>query len=75
MYGVLMVNAKNAFNSVNSLRALGLLNARVLWPRCSSFLFNIYRGYSSLWINGSLDPLFSREGITQGDPLLMLFSC
>ena len=70
-YGVLMVDAKNAFNSVN--RAVSLLNARVLWPRCSRFLFNTYRGYSSLWINGSSDPLFSREGITQGDPLSMLF--
>ena len=70
-YGVLMVDAKNAFNSIN--RAVSLLNARVLWPRCSRFLFNTYRGYSSLWINGSSDPLFSREGITQGDPLSMLF--
>ena len=70
-YGVLMVDAKNAFNSVN--RVAGLWNARVYWPRCSRFLFNTYRGFSSLWINGSVEPLYSREGITQGDPLSMRF--
>ena len=69
--GVLMVDAKNAFNSVN--RVAGLWNARYLWPRCSRFLFNTYRGYSSLWVNGHPDPLFSREGVTQGDPLSMSF--
>ena len=70
-YGVLMVDAKNAFNSVN--RVVGLWNARSLWPRCSRFLFNTYRGYSSLWVNGHADPLYSREGVTQGDPLSMCF--
>ena len=53
-YGVLMVDAKNAFNSVN--RIAGLWNARYLWPRCSRFLFNTYRGHSSLWVNGCTDP-------------------
>ncbi len=66
---VLMVDAKNAFNSVN--RVSGLWNARYLWPRCSRYLFNTYRGYSSLWVNGHSDPLLSREGVTQGDPLSM----
>ena len=70
-YGVLMVNAKNAFNSVNCIA--GLWNARYLWPRCSRFLFNTYRGHSSLWVNGCPDPLYSREGVTQGDPLSMCF--
>ena len=70
-YGVLMVDAKNAFNSVN--RVVGLWNARVYWPRCSKFLFNTYRGFSSLWIKDCADPLYSREGVTQGDPLSMCF--
>ena len=69
--GVLMVDAKNAFNSIN--RVAGLWNARYLWPRCSRYLFNTYRGHSSLWINGHPDPLYSKEGVTQGDPLSMCF--
>ena len=70
-YGVLMVDARNAFNSLN--RSVGLWNARVYWPRCSRFLFNTYRGFSSLWIKGGEDPLYSMEGVTQGDPLSMCF--
>ena len=70
-FGVLMVDAKNAFNSVN--RGVGLWNARVYWPRCSRFLFNTYRGFSSLWIKDSVEPMYSREGVTQGDPLSMCF--
>ena len=66
---VLMVDAKNAFNSVN--RVTGLWNAHYLWPRCSRYLFNTYRGYSSLWVNGHPDPVLSREGVTQGDLLSM----
>ena len=70
-YGVILVDAKNAFNSVN--REMGLWNARIYWPRCCRFLFNTYRGFSSLWISGASDPLYSREGVTQGDPLSMCF--
>ena len=66
-----MVDAKNAFNSVN--RVVGLWNARIYWPRCSRFLFNIYRGFSSLWVNENTEPLYSKEGVTQGDPLSMCF--
>ena len=67
---VLLVDAKNAFNSMS--RPAALWNARVLWPRCSRFLFNTYRGQAALYMRGQSAPLWSREGTTQGDPLAML---
>ena len=68
-WGVLLVDAANAFNSLN--RAAMLMHARVLWPRCARFLFNTYRGWSVLVLRGSSTYLYSKEGVTQGDPLSM----
>ena len=63
-WGILLVDASNAFNSLN--RITMLLHAHVLWPRCSRFL---YRGWSVLVLRDSSDLLYSKEGVTQGDPL------
>ena len=49
-----------------------LWNSRVLWPHCSRFLFNTYRGWAPLVLKGSPSLLYSKEGVTQGDPLSML---
>ena len=68
-WGVLLVDATNAFNSVN--RTTILWNARVLWPRCARFLFNTYRGWAVLNLRASQEFLYSKEGVTQGDPLSM----
>ena len=54
-WGVLVMDAANAFHSLN--RIAQLWNARVLWPRCSRFLVNTYRGWASLVIRGSECPL------------------
>ena len=47
------------------------MHARLLWPRCARFLFNTYRSWSLLVLKGSSDYLYSKEGVTQGDPLSM----
>ena len=68
-WGLLMVDARNAFNSIN--RSSLLWNVRILWPRASRFVFNTYRGHSPLIVKGSPEILFSCEGVIQGDPLSM----
>ncbi len=60
----LLVNASNAFNSLN--RNVALHNIRFLCPPISTMLIN---APTELFIDG--DVIFSREGTTQGDPLAM----
>jgi hypothetical protein len=44
----------------------------VHWHRCSRFLSNTYRGHAELIVSGCSKRIFSKEGVTQGDPLSML---
>ena len=68
-WGVLMIDASNAFNSIN--RQAALWNTRILWPSCSLFVFNTYKGWAPLVVTDSSEYLYSKEGVTQGDPLSM----
>ena len=70
-FGLLLLDAKNAFNSIN--RNSTLLNARTLWSIASTFLYNSYQESSKLVLSNTDVFIRSEEGTTQGDPLSMLF--
>ena len=65
--GVILVDASNAFNSLN--RETALRNILHLCPPLAKVLINTYRDNVKLFIDG--DTLLSQEGTTQGDPLAM----
>ena len=64
---MLLVDATNAFNSLNYIVALH--NIQQLCPPLACVLINTYRSPASLFV--SSDTLFSEEGTTQADPLAM----
>jgi len=64
---VLLVDASNAFNSLN--RKVALHNIPILCPALATVLINTYRADVPLFIGGK--HLLSSEGTTQGDPLAM----
>ena len=66
---VLLVDASNAFNSLNGQFAPQ--NTRHLCPSLATILINTYRAPTDLFIHGNV--LLSQEGTTQGDPLAMSF--
>lgn len=65
--GILLVDATNAFNSLN--RQAALMNMYHLCPSLATILTNTYRDPTALFIDGT--SLMSQEGCTQGDPLAM----
>ena len=67
------VDANNTFNEIN--RIAMLWTVRHLWPSEAHFVLNLYRHHSSLVLRrgyGKATILHSREGVTQGDPLIMV---
>ena len=66
---VLLVDANNAFNTLN--RQTALHNIRVLCPTFAPVLINTYRAHVNLIVAGG-ERLLSKEGTTQGDPLAMV---
>ena len=64
---VLLVDASNAFNSLN--HQVALRNISILCPSLAGILINTYRAKVPLFIDGK--HLFSSEGTTQGNPLAM----
>ena len=65
--GILLIDAQNAFNSLN--RDLALKNVDILCPSLTHAIRNSYSTPSDLYINQNL--IKSQEGTTQGDPLAM----
>ena len=72
---VLLIDADNAFNSLN--RKVALHNVKVLCPSFHRFLSNVYQQPSKLFLIGtdqtSPDFILSEEGVTQGDPAAMAY--
>ena len=68
--GVLLIDARNAFNSLN--RRVALHNVHVQCPSLAKILLNSYGSPARLFVAGGGE-LASQEGTTQGDPLSMAF--
>ena len=66
---VLLIDASNAFNSVN--RNVFLHNVKVICPSISKFVENCYQAPSRLFVVDGVE-LLSAEGTTQGDPIAMM---
>ena len=64
---IILVDASNAFNSLN--REVALRNVKHLCPSLATILINTYRSPSELFIKG--ETILSQEGTTQGNPLAM----
>ena len=71
-WGFLLIDAKNAFNEQNQTAMLWAV--RHEWSLGASFVFNCFWHWSTLVLRGSNETaefIFSKEGISQGDPRSM----
>ena len=63
--GILLIDAENAFNSIN--RKVMLHNLKLICPVIATYISNCYMYPARLFIIGGGE-LFSKEGTMQGDP-------
>jgi hypothetical protein len=71
--GFLQLDAQNAFNELD--RSVMLWIARHEWPTAFHFVFNCYQHHALLVVHSSSGKrffLYSKVGVTQGDPLSMV---
>ena len=68
---ILLVDASNAFNSLN--RQTALQNIDLTCPELATFLKNLYNCEAELFIANSDETVLSREGATQGGPESIAF--
>jgi hypothetical protein len=71
-HGFLQIDARNAFNELN--RTVMLWVVRHEWVKSCRFIYNCYKHWSTLMIRGNDGTgtvIYSKEGVTQGDPLSM----
>ena len=68
-----LVDARNGFNKLSRLAMLW--NVQHRWPSRARFLFNCYMHWAQILLHQPREPpgtILRREGVTQGDPLLMV---
>ena len=71
---LILVDANNAFNSLN--REAALNNIRVVCPELATYAINSYREPARLFISRSDKEILSEEGATQGDNAAMgIYAC
>jgi hypothetical protein len=77
-WGLLLINAKNAFNEGNWMKMLWTIQHK--WPSGAHFMFNCYKHWGTLPVPVVLRGkhnlkhgvfLHSKESVTQGEPLSM----
>ena len=72
--GTTLVDSCNGFNELSRLAMLWTVRHR--WPAGARFSFNCYKHWAQLILHQPGEPpvtILSREGVTQGDPLFMVF--
>jgi hypothetical protein len=71
---ILLVDAENAFNSLN--RNAALHNLQYTCPEFFKYVLNTYRQPANLYVANSDELLLSQEGTTQGDTSAMgMYAC
>ncbi|XP_057308561.1 uncharacterized protein LOC130646916 [Hydractinia symbiolongicarpus] len=66
--GVLQIDAKNAFNSLN--RSVMIHNIKIICPTIATYVSYCYSRPARIYVLGGAE-ILSKEGTTQGDPIAM----